>query len=129
MRDWMISLFLVAHGWAHIWYVVQSRRLIEFEESMGWTGESWLISGLLGESATLWIASLGYAGSLLGFIASGVLLYLGKPVWRTTALASTVLSLATIIMFWDGKLSMLREKGIIGLLINLAILLYISRIA
>ena len=129
MKDWMISLFLVAHGWAHVWNLALSRRLVEFEESMGWTGESWLLSGLLGESASLWIATIGYAASLLGFIASGVLLYIGKPIWRTTAFTSAVISLITIIVFWDGKLSMLKEKGLIGLLINLAILVYLSRIA
>ncbi|MCW4012577.1 MAG: hypothetical protein NWF07_06235 [Candidatus Bathyarchaeota archaeon] len=128
MKDWIISLFLVAHGWAHIWYVVLSRRLVEFEEWMAWTGESWILSGLLGETVRLWIATIGYAGSLLGFIASGVLLYLNKPVWRTTALASALISSATVLLFWDGELSMIKEKGIIGLLINLAILVYITKI-
>ena len=128
MKEGIISLFLVAHGWAHIWYVILSRKLIEYEESMAWTGESWILSGFLGESVRLWIATLGYAGSLLGFIASGVLLYLNKPIWRTTAIASAVISSATVLLFWDGKLSMLKEKGIIGLLINLAILVYITKI-
>jgi hypothetical protein len=128
VRDWIFSLFLVAHGWAHVWYVILSRRLIEYEESMAWTGESWILSGLLGESVRLWVATLGYGGSLLGFIASGVLLYMNKPVWRTTALASALISSATVVLFWDGELSMLKEKGIIGLLINLAILVYITKI-
>ena len=128
MREWIFSLFLVAHGWAHIWNVILSRRLIEFEEWMAWTGESWILSGLMGESMRMGLATLGYAGSLLGFIASGVLFYLNKPVWKPIALASALISSATIILFWDGELSMIKEKGIIGLVINLAILFYITKI-
>lgn len=128
MREWITSLFLVAHGWAHIWYVILSRRLVDFEEWMVWTGESWIFSGVIGEQTRLSIATLGYGGSLMGFIVGGILLNLNKPSWRTVALASALISSATVLLFWDGELSMLKEKGIFGLLINLAIIVYITRI-
>ena len=118
---------MAAHGWAHIWYVILSKRIISYEDWMAWTGRSWLFTGIIGESMSLWIATVGYAGSLLGFIASGVLLFFGKPFWRPAALASALLSSSMILLFWDGELSMLKEKGIIGLLINIALMIYIAK--
>jgi hypothetical protein len=129
MIDWVLSIFLVAHGWAHIWYVILSRQLISYEKWMAWTGESWLLSGLLGDSVTRLIASMGYTCSLIGFIVSGVMLYMGRPVWRKTMLASSILSTIMILLFWDGRLSMLKEKGIIGILINLALIIFTTRLS
>ena len=129
MIDWVLSVLLVAHGWAHIWYVILSRQLISYEEWMAWTGKSWILSGLLGDSVNRLIATIGYTGSLIGFIMSGVMLHMGRPAWRTTALASSIMSTITILTFWDGKLSMLKEKGIIGVLINLAVILYTTRLS
>ena len=74
---WLVSLFLVAHGWAHIWYIVLSQRLIEYKAEYGWTGESWILSGLMGESVRL-VSTIGYGISLLGVIAAGVSIYLGR---------------------------------------------------
>ena len=94
---------------------------------MAWTGESWILTGFLGDSMARMIATVGYTGSLVGFIMSGVLLYFGKPWWRTTALASAIMSTVTVLVFWDGKLSMLKEKGLIGVFINLVMLLYLYK--
>jgi hypothetical protein len=38
-------------------------------------------------------------------------------------MGSAVFSAAVILLFWDGSTEMLIQKGILGLLINLAILL------
>lgn len=127
MIDLVLSVLLVAHGWAHVWYVILSRQLVSYEEWMAWTGESWILTGLMGESVARMIATVGYTGSLVGFIMSGVMLYFGKPWWRNTALASAILSTITVLVFWDGKLSMLKEKGLIGVIINLMVLLYLYK--
>ena len=127
MMEKILSVFLFAHGWAHIWYVILSQKLVEYEEWMAWTGKSWLLTGLLGDIAARWMATIGYTGSLVGFIASGVLLFFGRPGWRSAAFYSSILSTLTILVFWDGKLSMLKEKGIIGVIVNLLVLLYLSR--
>lgn len=92
MKNWMLGVFTVAHGWAHIWYVILSQRLIEFKEEMGWTGQSWLLSGFLEEQATRMIATLGYSISLIGFVAGGVAMLLGQDWWTTAVTASAILS-------------------------------------
>ncbi|OGD44817.1 hypothetical protein A3K69_02600 [Candidatus Bathyarchaeota archaeon RBG_16_57_9] len=125
-NDWILGIFLVAHGWAHVWYVILSQRLIEFKEEMVWTGESWVLSGFLSESVTRLISTLGYSVSLIGFVAGGVALILGRDWWRPITLASAIISSVTVVLFWDGKLSMLKERGIIGLLIDLAVIAYVT---
>ena len=125
-NDWILGIFLVAHGWAHVWYVILSQRLIEFKEEMVWTGESWILSGFLSESVTQLISTLGYSVSLIGFVAGGVALILGRDWWRPITLASAIISSVTVVLFWDGKLSMLKERGIIGLLIDLAVIAYVT---
>ena len=128
MRNIIMSALLVAHGWAHIWYVILSQRLIEYKDEMGWTGESWILSSLLGETVTRHVSTLGYSLSLIGFILGGASLYMGKGWARTIILASAAVSAATIATFWDGELSMLKEKGLIGLMVNLAVIVYFTRL-
>jgi hypothetical protein len=36
----LFGIFVVLHGLVHLWYVVLSQRLVEFQADMGWTGES-----------------------------------------------------------------------------------------
>jgi hypothetical protein len=128
MKNIIMSALLVAQGWAHIWYVILSQRLIEYKDEMGWTGESWILSSLLGEPVTRHVSTLGYSLSLIGFILGGASLYMGKGWARTIILVSAAVSSATIATFWDGELSMLKEKGLIGLMINLAVIVYFTRL-
>ncbi len=126
LPNWVIGVFFVAHGWAHVWYIILSQRLLEIKE-VGWTGESWLLSGFLGEQILRNVATVGYSVSLIGFMAGGAGLLLNQGWWRSVTLASAVVSLVTVVLFWDGKLSMLTERGLIGLLIDVAVILYITR--
>jgi hypothetical protein len=127
LPNWVVGVFFVAHGWAHVWYIILSQRLLEIKEEVGWTGESWLLSGFLGELVLRNVATVGYSMSLIGFMAGGAGLLLNQGWWRSMTLASAVVSLVTVVLFWDGKFSMLTEKGLIGLLIDVAVILYITR--
>ena len=128
LPNWVIGVFLVAHGWAHIWYIILSKRLLEIKEEVAWTGESWLLSGLLGEQVLRNIATLGYSVSLIGFMVGGVGFSLGQNWWRSVALVSAVASLVTIVFFWDGGFSKLIDKGLIGFLIDVAVIIYLTRL-
>ena len=128
MKDLLISLFLIAHGWAHVWYVALSQRLVEYKPEMGWTGESWILSSILNKQLTQLVSTFGYSVSLIGFIIGGVSLYLGKDWWSSIVLASSIISLLTVILYWDGELSMIVEKGLIGIIINVALIVLITRL-
>ena len=127
LPNWVVGVFFVAHGWAHVWYIILSQRLLEIKGEVGWTGESWVLSGFLSEQVLRNVATVGYSVSLIGFMAGGAGLLLNQGWWRSVTLASAVVSLVTVILFWDGKFTMLTEKGLIGLLIDVAVILYITR--
>ncbi len=124
MLGWILGLFLIAHGWAHIWPVAVSQGWARIQDA-GWTGESWLLSWMPSGSLVL-LSTLGYSISLAGFAVSGVLLLLGQGWGKTLILPSAILSSLTILLFWDGRLTAILEKGLIGLLINLALIIYLA---
>ena len=123
MLRFLAGIFVILHGLVHLWYVTLSTRLVEYKPDMGWTGESWLLTSPLGDSATRALASGLYVLATLGFVAGGIGL-LARQDWRQGVLAaSAILSTAIIILFWDGNTSMLVQKGLIGVLINVGVML------
>lgn len=115
------ALFLALHGLVHIWYVVLSNGWVEVEDQMGWNGHSWLLSSTLGSETILSLASVAYAVVTLGFLAGAVGLFLEEE-WATPVLAgAAILSTLVLVVMWDGGTDLLVEKGIVGVLINAAI--------
>jgi hypothetical protein len=90
---------------------------------MGWTGESWLLSNLLGDAVTRSLASVLYAMATVGFVAGGIGMLMRQEWWRPVAVGSAAVSAAIVILFWDGGLDLIVQKGLIGLLIDAAILI------
>ena len=119
----VIGLLLVLHGLVHLWYVALSQRLVAFQPAMGWSGTSWIFSNLLGDTLTRALASGLYVAATLGFVASGIGLVSQQDWWRPVVVTAAAFSLAIILLFWDGRLQQVVEKGLLGLLINVGILL------
>ena len=89
---------------------------------MVWPDGSWAFSKLLGDDVTRWLASVFCVLAAIGFVAGGIGIVLGQAWWRPVVVASAAFSAAIFILFWDGKVQKLAEKGGIAVLINLAIL-------
>lgn len=122
MLKTLIGIIAILHGLVHVWFIVLSQRLVEYQQDMGWTGKSWLLTNLLGDSFTRSLASGFYGLSSLGFVAGGVGLILQQEWWRPLIIVSALLSSVTILFFWDGRLEMIVQKGLLGLMINLGLL-------
>ncbi|MGD2078378.1 MAG: hypothetical protein PVH18_08345 [Chloroflexota bacterium] len=123
MERFLFGLFIVLHGFVHLWYFTLSQKLVEFQPEMGWHGESWLLSKFLGDLTRRSLASGLYVVAALAFVLSGIGIF-SNAGWSATALAvSATFSSATILLFWDGETDMLMQKGFIGLLINVLILI------
>ena len=45
--------------------------------------------------------------------------------WRTVLIVSAVLSAVTTLAFWDGSAQYIVQKGLLGLLIDIGILLWL----
>lgn len=118
-----IGIFILLHGLVHIWYVTLSQRWVEFQVDMGWAGKSWLLTNLLGDQVTRFLATLLYSLSAIVFVAAGVGLLANQEWSRPGLVIASIISSLTILVFWDGSLNMPVEKGLLGLLISVGILI------
>jgi hypothetical protein len=121
----LLGIFIILHGLVHLWYFTLSQRLVPFEPEMGWTGRSWLLTGILGDNTARTIASVLFVLATLGFVAGGVGYLADLAWWRTVLIVSAVLSAVTTLIFWDGSAQYIVQKGLLGFLIDIGILLWL----
>jgi CHASE2 domain-containing sensor protein len=89
---------------------------------MVWPDGSWAFSKFLKNEATRLLASISCILAAIGFVAGGTGILLRQAWWRPVVAGSAAFSALIIILFWDGKMQKLGDKGFVGLLINIAIL-------
>ncbi|MBZ0298030.1 MAG: hypothetical protein K8L99_36085 [Anaerolineae bacterium] len=119
----LIGVFIILHGLVHLLYFGLSRKLFELDTPLvGWPERSWLFSSFLGESATRSFASALYMLATALFVISGAGILLRTNWWTPVLVSATIFASAITIFFWDGKLLRLPDKGFIGILINIVIL-------
>jgi hypothetical protein len=97
----VIGALLVIHGVAHV------------EITRVWGARESATSSLIGEADRL--GTVLSTVALVGFVLSGLALFVGFGVWRPLAVSAACVSLVTIALFWDWKLAF-------GVVVNAAIL-------
>lgn len=123
MLRFLYGIFVLLHGLVHLWYVTLSQRWVAFQPEMGWTGESWLFSPLLSDGAARGLATGLYSLASLGFVVGGIGVFARQAWWRPAIIGSAAFSAVIIALFWDGGLQKIVEKGLLGFLINAALLI------
>jgi hypothetical protein len=122
MLRFVIGAFVVAHGLVHLLYFGQSWRLFELQPGMVWPDGSWAFTRLLGSEAARVLASVCCVLAAAGFVAGGAGILAKQDWWRPVVTGSAGFSTAIFFLFWDGSLQKLTDKGVIAILINIAIL-------
>ena len=120
----ILGVFIILHGLVHFWYVTLAAKLVEYKPEMGWTGNSWLLDAVIPPSIIRMVAVLLYTLAAIVFIINAFGFLLGKTWWNSGLLVAAVISTLTILLFFDGNGQMLIQKGLIGVIINLAIILF-----
>lgn len=115
----LLGIFIILHGMVHVWYVILSYQLIEYQPDMGWTGRSWLLSGVRSEELVRNIAGILFIASAIFFVISGISVLANMRAQRMLLMISSLVSTLVLVMFWDGRTDMLVQKGIIGVIINI----------
>lgn len=123
MLRFLTGTFIILHGLVHLWYATLSRKLVAFEAEMGWSGESWAFTEWIGDPITRSLASVLYTLVTAGFVVSGIGIFLQGSWWHPLMIGSAILSSISILIFWDGKYNLLVQKGLLGLIINIIILI------
>jgi hypothetical protein len=118
----IVGIFMVLHGLVHLLYVGQSQRFFELQPGLAWPDGAWAFSRFLGDEATRNLASVLLVLATIGFVAGGVGIFVKQDWWRLLVVGAAVLSAALYILMWNGHLQRLNDQGIIGILINMAIL-------
>lgn len=119
----LFGVFIVLHGLVHLLYVAQSQRLFELQPGMDWPAGSWALSGPLGEGVTRLLGSLAFGAVAAALVAGGAGLLLRVAWWRPPVVGAAALSAVVILLLWDGTLHSLNDQGLLGLLIDGALLI------
>lgn len=122
MLKFIIGVFIVLHGLVHLLYFGQSRRLFELQPGMVWPEGSWAFAKFFGDESTKSLASFSCVLAAIGFVAGGIGILVSQAWWHSVVVGAASFSAIIFILFWDGKSQNLDDKGGIGLLINVAIL-------
>jgi len=118
----LFGIFIVLHGLVHLLYFGQSARYFELQPGMVWPDGSWAFSRLLGTSATRNLTSVLLVVAAIGFVAGGIGIFAKQAWWRPAIVITSIFSSAIYLLFWDGGFQHLDNKGGVGILINLALL-------
>jgi hypothetical protein len=118
----IFALFLVLHGLVHLLYLGQSRQIFELQPGLVWPDGSWAFSRLLGNEATRLLAGVLLVLATIGFVAGGIGLFLQQGWWHLVTVTVTVFSAVVYLLLWDGGWQRLDDKGGVGLLINVALI-------
>ncbi len=118
----IFGVFIMLHGLVHLLYFGQSARYFELQPGLAWPDGSWSFSALLGDERTRLLASASCVLAAIGFVAGGVGILARQAWWRPPAVGAAAFSAVMLIFLWDGQMQRLHDKGAIGVLINVAIL-------
>ena len=97
---WRIAstVVILAHGIGHVLFLAPCLGFTQWGEP----ARSWLLTGLLGDTATRLLGSLLWLVVIVGFAAAGVGLLGQFTWWRTLAVASAGVSLLALALFVSG---------------------------
>ena len=117
----IIGLVLLVHGIGHIMAFLPALNITSTDN---WHHRSWLLTPLIGDTASRVISIILFGAAFLGFIAAALGLFswlVPHELWRTLAVYSAVISLAALALFWNSFASFFPNK-IGAIVVNIAVL-------
>jgi hypothetical protein len=121
----LFGIFIVLHGLVHLLYFGQSARYFELQAGMAWPNGSWAFSRLPGNEAAGNLAGILLIVAAIGLIAGAAGIFLGQAWWRPVVTGAAVFSSVVYILLWNGRMQNLDGQGLVGILIDVAILVIV----
>jgi len=108
----VIAVVLLAHGIGHSLGLFPAFGLAKTKR---WTDHSWLLTNFIGESAARWFGVVLWLAAMFGFIGAALGFYgILIPQWRILAIASAIVSLAGLSLYWNAFPSLTNKIGAIA---------------
>ncbi len=118
----IFGIFLVLHGLVHLLYFGQSARFFELKPGMVWPDGSWAFSKLLGNEAARNLASVLLIVAAIALIAGAAGILVNQAWWRPIVVGVAAFSALVYLLFWNGSVKNLDGQGLVGILIDIAVL-------
>jgi hypothetical protein len=95
----VIALVLLGHGIGHSMGLLQIFKVASVNPQ--WNGDSWILTGPLGVTATQVIGGVVWTAAIIGFtaLAGSVIGWLPATWFQPLAIGSSVVSLAGVLLF------------------------------
>jgi hypothetical protein len=122
-----VIVFILLHGLVHVWYFLLSSQLVTYKSDMGWNAQSKLLFSWSEKERRL-VASMLYLYVTILFILAVVGYWVQSLWWSDTLMMACISSSVVILLFFDGTFKKLVQKGLIGLILNIVILIYVMSI-
>lgn len=110
----VIAVVFILHGIGHIMGILSAAGLFVTEQ---WHSRSWLLTDALGDVVARVIAGVIWLVVVIGFLGVGMGM-LGWLVpqawWRPLAVASSIISLIGLALFWNAFAAFFNKAGAIG---------------
>jgi hypothetical protein len=99
MLNLALAVVVVAHAIGHVLFLAPALRLVNWADQ---TGHSWLLTGIVGDPLTRAVAAAAWTATALLFLAGTYGFLTSQDWWRPVIVAAAVVSLAAIVVMWDG---------------------------
>jgi len=95
----VVAVVLLAHGIGHVLGPLQVAKVAQVDPS--WTGDSWLLTGVTGQTFSNLIGLVLWIAAMVGFVAAAAVVmgWLPASWWVPLAVGSSVVSLLAIVLF------------------------------
>jgi hypothetical protein len=117
----IIAAVLFIHGIGHFMGVMPALHMVDVK---GWNSHSWLLTPLIGETASRILSAILFLAALVGFIVATLALLdwlVPHDWWRTLAAISAIVSLVTVVLFWNAFVALMPNK-VGALAVDIAVL-------
>ncbi|MGB3717258.1 MAG: hypothetical protein WA996_22780 [Candidatus Promineifilaceae bacterium] len=107
---YLIAAILSVHGIGHVTGILAALQLSTLDS---WTSRSWLLTGLIGDTASRVISFVLFLAALIGFVGAALALLgwlLPHEWWRSLSIVSALISLAALGLFWNAFPSFFPNK-------------------
>lgn len=116
------GIFILLHSLVHLLYFGHSAGFFALKPGMTWPSGSWLFSRGLGDGVVKNLASVLLLLAAIALAASGIVMLTNQAWWRPLVIAALLFSTIIYILLWNGKMQNLDGQGLVGILINIALL-------